>query len=180
MAQSLAGDATARPFALLDQVERLVFRLEATIVVLAMVAILVAIALSVAVRFFDLPLPNFGEAALVAMSALTFIGGSLCNYVQGHIAVDAVEHLRRPLLRRLARLVCTAAVLAFGGYFCVMAWGFFDYAWFSGETLIDLGTPLTLPGGFMLAGAILFVFHGLADLLRILAGLPPAGAKPWC
>lgn len=169
-AQAVADESARGPVALLDRIERIAFHLEAAVVVVAMAVILVSIAVSVIVRFFDLPLPNFGEAALVAMSALTFVGGSLCSYVQGHISVDAVDHLDGSRLQRLARFVCAAAVIAFGCYFCVMAWGFFSYAWSSGERLIDLGTPMTVPGGFMLVGAGLLVLHGLADLLRVVAG----------
>lgn len=160
----------ARPLVLLDTVERAVYRLEVAVAIASLATMLLAVATTVVVRFFDLPIPNLGEIALAAAAALTFIGGGLCSYLGAHIAVDISDQIPRPWLRCASRILADLCVAVFGGFFMVVAWGFFHYAWTSGERLIDLGTPLTLPGAFMVVGAGLFVFHSLADLIRIATG----------
>lgn len=68
----------------------------------------------------------------------------------------------------------------FGLFFVVLAWDLFAYAFETRETLIDFGTPVALPVGFMLCGAVLIVFHAGLDIWRALAGRKPGGIDPWC
>ncbi len=67
------------PAGWLDAFEYRVFRLERWICVLSLVVMLLTVSVSVAVRYFNLGLPNVAEWAIVAMSPLTFIGAAMCT-----------------------------------------------------------------------------------------------------
>lgn len=155
-----------------DRFEVLLFRCEALVAGVSLAVMLVMIAISVATRFFDLPLPNTGEWALVAMSPLTFIGAAMCTYLGGHIAVDVAQMLPSERLRATARALASLTQITFAALFAYAAWTFFDYALFSGERLLDLGTPLTVPAAFVVLGGALIGVHATADLVRQCLGLP--------
>ncbi|WP_207484486.1 TRAP transporter small permease [Arenibaculum pallidiluteum] len=173
MPRASSGESSS----ILDRVEGALYRCEAALVIGCLVLMLVTICVSVAARYFALPLPNFGELATVAMAPLTFVGAALCTYLNGHIAVDFAQILPSAILRLLARAAAALSQLAFAGIFAYVAWEFYAYAVESGERLIDLGTPVAVPGAFMVAGSVLMAFHALADLYRIARGLPHPGRE---
>jgi len=163
---------------LLDRVEAVLFRCEAVLVSICLALMLATIVVSVVTRYFALPLPNVAELATVAMAPLTFVGAALCTYLNMHIAIDVAELLPTPFLRRLAHAAATASQVVFSAVFGYVAWEFYAYAAESGERLIDLGTPVAVPGAFMVAGTVLMAFHALADLYRTARGLRHPGRDP--
>ena len=160
--------------AALDAFERQVFRGERLLAVASLAVMLLAVSASVAIRYFNLPVPNVAEWALVAMSPLTFVGGAMCSYLQAHIAVDVVTLVRSTALRRLARGLVSLAMLGFSGVYVALAWALTADAFDSGEKMLDMGTPVVVPLSFLLLGMALMVFHAAADLWRVLVGEAPA------
>lgn len=155
-----------------DRFEVLLYRFEAVVTVAALAVTLVAVAISVTARFFNLPIPNTGEWALVAMSPLAFVGAAMCTYLGGHICVDVAQLLPSQRLRAIARAVASSAQLMFATLFVYSAWSFFAYALESGERLLDLGTPLAIPAAFLVIGSALIIVHAAADLVRQWLDLP--------
>ncbi|MFK8253331.1 TRAP transporter small permease [Ancylobacter terrae] len=174
-----ASRSTSPLLGALMRVELVLGRMENAVVITAMVVAIVAVAMSVAIRFFNLPIPDTGEWAMVAMSPLTFIGGALCSHLHRHLTADIVEMLPPGRLRRSLDVVAAVLCLVFGLFFIALAWDLFDYARLSGERLIDLGTPVAVPAGFVLAGAALMTFHSALDIWRALEGRDPGGYNPW-
>ena len=159
--------------------ELVLARMENMVVITAMVVAIAAVAMSVAIRTFNLPIADTGEWAMVAMSPLTFIGGALCSHLHRHLTADIVEMLPPGLLRRSLDAIAAILCLVFGLFFIVLAWDLFDYAWSSGERLIDRDTPVAIPAGFVLAGVVLMTFHSMLDIWRALEGREPGGYDPW-
>ncbi|WP_051660972.1 TRAP transporter small permease [Bosea sp. 117] len=163
----------------LMRVELKLARVENVVVIAAMAVAIASVGASVAIRSFDLPIADTGEWAMVAMSPLTFVGGALCSHLHRHLTADIVEMLPEGLLRRCLDAVAAALCLVFGLFFIALAWDLFDYARTSGERLIDRGTPVAIPAGFVVAGAVLMTFHSALDIWRALAGREPGGYDPW-
>lgn len=159
----------------LDTVERTLGRIEGAAATVALAVILLGILVNVTTRLLALPVPNFGEWAVVAMSPLTFVGAALCSYLHQHITIDLVDVLPSDTVRRVVHMGSALSMSVFSGYLVWLSWDFFRYALSSGERLIDLGTPLWIPTGFMVLGAGLMLLHALCDLLRLSIGLERSG-----
>lgn len=160
---------------ILNTVELLLGRFEGMVAAVALTAILIGILVGVATRLLALPVANFGELAVVAMSPLTFVGAALCSNLHRHITIDLAEMLPAGNIRRTVQLGSALAMSIFSGYLIWLSWDFFRYALTSGERLIDLGTPLWIPTGFMVLGACLMLLHALFDILRLAIGVTHSG-----
>lgn len=173
------SQATSSLLGAFMRVELGLARIENAVVIMAMVVAMAAVSMSVVIRTFNLPIPDTGEWAMVAMSPLTFIGGALCSHLHKHLTADITEMLPPGILRRSLDAIAAVLCLIFGLFFITLAWDLFDYARTSGETLIDLGTPVAVPAGFVFAGAVLMTFHSVLDIWRAFEGLEPGGYNPW-
>ncbi|MGS4944496.1 TRAP transporter small permease [Meridianimarinicoccus sp. RP-17] len=154
----------------MNGIERRLGAVERHVTALALLAAVLGILAGVVVRFFDLNLPNFGEIAMVAMSPLTFVGAARCTALRRHISIDVIDLVPVPWLRRVVHGVATFATLCFSAYFTVLSYGLFRYMRDSGETLIDLGTPVWIPVLFLVIGMALMCLHAGFDLVRTLLG----------
>lgn len=161
------------PAGWLDNFECRVFRVERWICVLSLVVMLLTVSVSVAVRYFNLGLPNVAEWAIVAMSPLTFIGAAMCTYSQSHIAVDVVKLLPQAGLRRAARGGVALALLVFAGVYAWIGTLFFIDVRQSGERMLDMGTPVYVPVFFLMLGMALMLVHAAIELWRVLSDQPP-------
>jgi TRAP-type C4-dicarboxylate transport system permease small subunit len=158
-------------------VERHAFRVEKWICLVSLVAMLVGISFSVAVRYFGLHLPDTGEIAIFAMAPLTFVGAAMCTYTGTHIAVDVIQQVRSVWLRRIGRLAAALAMVVFGAVYFHTSLQFFQAALSSGERGLELGTPVSVPTFFFPLGMALVVLHAVAELLRAVANEPPIGEE---
>ena len=152
--------------------ERRAFRFEKWICVASLAVMLVAVGITVLVRYFNLPLPGTGELATFAMAPLTFVGAAMCSYTGTHIAVDVIKHMRGDTLKRAARLLVALAMLVFALTYLVSGWYFFTSALTSGEKGLDMGIPVAIPVFFLPLGMALVLLHALAKLLRVFVNKP--------
>lgn len=157
----------------LSAFERAVFAVEKAVCIAALAVMLFAITMSVLVRYLNLPIPNFAEWGVVAMAPLTFIGLAMCTYTGTHIAVDLVNSLRSPLLRRIGRFCTGTASIAFATVYFTSSWIFFREILESGEKMMDMGTPLSVPLAFLPIGLVLVLFHSALEIWRTIADISP-------
>jgi TRAP-type C4-dicarboxylate transport system permease small subunit len=169
--------ASARASTLLLSLERHAFNAEKWICIVSLVAMLVGISLSVAVRYFNLHLPDTGEIAIFAMAPLTFVGAAMCTYTGTHIAVDIIQQVENPWVRRIGRLAVALAMIVFGAVYFHTALAFFQTTLSSGERGLDLGTPVAIPTFFFPLGMALVVLHAFAELIRAATNEPAVGEE---
>jgi len=148
--------------------EQTLYRAEKWVCIACLLVMLTGVAVSVAIRFWALPLPNVAEWSLVAMSPLTFVGAAMCTRSHAHVAVDVIGQVAHARLRWFARLGATAAMLVFSALYAWLGWMLFEDTRQSGERLLDLGTPVAVPIAFLGLGMLCMVLHCLLDLWRIL------------
>lgn len=141
--------------------------LEKRVAALSMAVIVVAIGVTVLTRLLNLPLPSLGEIAIVAMSPLTFVGGAYCSHLHQHLSIDIVDTMPDGPLKTLIHMAAALSMAGFAGTFAWLAWNLFSYAWASGERLIDLGTPIWIPTGFIFLGSALMCVHAVIDILGL-------------
>jgi TRAP-type C4-dicarboxylate transport system permease small subunit len=169
--------ASAQASRWLFSLERQAFRVEKWICIVSLVAMLVGICVSVAVRYFNLHLPDTGEIAIFAMAPLTFVGAAMCTYTGTHIAVDVIHQVRNAWVRRVGRLAAALAMIVFGAVYFHTALAFFRAALSSGERGLDLGLPVAIPAFFFPLGMALVVLHAVAELIRAAANEPLLGEE---
>jgi TRAP-type C4-dicarboxylate transport system permease small subunit len=157
----------------IDGLEFRVFQGERVVCIASLLVMLVTVSISVAVRYFNFPIPNVAEWAIVAMSPLTFVGAAMCSYTQSHIVVDVVKLAPQEWIRRTARGVGALSLLIFAGVYFWLGYIFFQDMRGSGERMLDMGTPVALPIFFLVVGMMLMLFHGAVEMWRVLTGRPP-------
>lgn len=153
--------------------EHRLFRMERAICIIALAVMLVTVTIGVFVRYFNLAIPNVAEWALVAISPLTFVGAAMCSYAQAHIAVDVIKLVTNAHFRRVVRGGVAVTMLAFSGVYTWLAFLFFRDMAQSGEKLLDMGTPIAVPGFFLVIGMALMVFHSALELWRVIMSDEP-------
>lgn len=146
--------------------ENRLYSIENFVCAISLLVMLATVAFGVCIRFFDLPIPNVAEWAIVAMSPLTFVGSAMCSRMRMHISVDFIEQARSELLKRAAHLIVAVLMLAFSAIYAWLGWTLLEDAVFTGERLLDMGTPLYVPVFFFFLGMVFMVIHGLFDLSR--------------
>jgi TRAP-type C4-dicarboxylate transport system permease small subunit len=161
-----AMSATRRASSLFQLVERQAFRAEKWICITSLVAMLLAVTVSVVGRYFNLGLPEFGEIAIFAMAPLTFVGAAMCTYTGTHIVVDIIQHINNHQVRRLGRVIAALAMIVFGAVYFYTSLEFFQTMLSSGERGLDLGTSMAVPAFFFPLGMALLLLHAVAELLR--------------
>jgi TRAP-type C4-dicarboxylate transport system permease small subunit len=128
-------------------------------------------------RYFNLHLPDTGEIAIYAMAPLTFVGAAMCTCTGTHIAVDIIQQVKSPWVRRTGRMATALAMVVFGAVYFHTALAFFQSALSSGERGLDLGTPVAIPTFFFPLGMALVVLHAVAELIRAATNEPSLGEE---
>jgi TRAP-type C4-dicarboxylate transport system permease small subunit len=152
--------------------DRLYF-VEKWICALSLLVMLIAVSFGVCIRFFTLPIPNVGEWAVVAMSPLTFVGAAMCSRMGQHISVDFIDQARSPLVRRLAHIIVALLMVVFASIYAWLGWILLQDVIFTGERLLDMGTPLYVPIFFLFLGMVLMIVHSAFELARSIGKLLP-------
>lgn len=157
-------------FHLTRRVEHWVFSLEKAICGASLFVMLVATAFTVFSRNLKLSWPNYGELGLAALIPLTLVGGAMCTYLGSHIAVEVAQAMPSRRLRNFCRSAAAIATIAFA---CVYAYSgvvLVEEFLFTGDKLLDLGTPYWFLALFFPVGMGLMIFHSLMQILAILTG----------
>lgn len=149
------------------KIENQIFSIEKWICTLALAIMVVSVFLTVFIRNLNLPWPNFGEWAMVSVIPLTFIGAAMCTYLGSHIAVDAVRLIGLRGIGKLSRAITAVGNMCFSVIFLYSGWFVFHEVAESGERMLELGTPLTIPLIFIPVGMALMLFHSVVDLLAV-------------
>ncbi|GAB5429452.1 MAG: hypothetical protein Devi2KO_29110 [Devosia indica] len=142
---------------------------------LSLLVILVGVVVTIVTRIVNLPLPSTNELAIVAMAPLTFIGAAFASYMHQHITIDIIDAVANAPVRRISATLASLGMCVFAGTYGWLALSLFQYAWSSGESLIDLNTPVWIPVGCIVLGAFLILVHSALDVLRLVLGLPRTG-----
>lgn len=166
--------ALQRSSSLILSVERRVFQVEKWICIASLLAMLLAVIVSVLARYFNLPIPDMSEIAIFAMAPLTFVGAAMCTYTGTHISIDIIQHVQSRHVRRLGRVIVALAMIVFGAVYFTTALDFFQGAMLFGERGLGLGIPLTIPTFFFPLGMALVLLHAVAELFRAATDEPPA------
>ncbi|MFW7341640.1 TRAP transporter small permease subunit [Pollutimonas sp. H1-120] len=148
--------------------ENRLYSLESVVCAASLLVMLAAVAFGVCIRFFDLPIPNVAEWAIVAMSPLTFVGSAMCSRMQMHISVDFIEQARSEPIKRAAHLIVAILMLVFSAIYAWLGWSLFEDAMLTGERLLDMGTPLYVPACFFFIGMVFMAAHSIFDLARFI------------
>lgn len=167
MEQAINADGRTGLAGWILQVEDRLFWVEKWICTLALAIMVATIFLTILVRNLNLPWPNFGEWALVSVIPLTFVGAAMCTYLGSHISVDAIRLIGLRGVSELSRVVTAAANIVFSVIFVYSGWFVFSEAFESGERMLELGTPLAIPLGFIPVGMALMLIHSVIDLLAV-------------
>ncbi len=165
--QTIGGVSKSGFLGWLVDIENWMFKIEKWICTLALAIMVVAVFVTVFVRNLNLPWPNFGEWAMVSVIPLTFIGAAMCTYLGSHISVDAVRLIGLRGIDSLSRAITAVGNLCFSGVFVYSGWFVFNEVVDSGEQMLELGTPLTIPLVFIPVGMALMLFHSAVDLLAV-------------
>jgi len=142
----------------------------------SLLVILLGVGLTIITRIVNLPLPSTNELAIVAMAPLTFIGAAFASYMHQHITIDIIDAIANAPIRRIAAILASLSMCVFAGTYGWLALSLFEYAWSSGERLIDLNIPVWIPVGCIVLGAFLMLVHSALDVLRLVLGWPRTGA----
>lgn len=161
----------------MDRIEGGLAAVEKRLAAVSLVVMMLAILVTIVARLLNLPIPSLGEYALVAMSPMAFVGAAFCSYMHHHITIDVTDLLKNRFLKTLLRIAATLAMAVFAGIFTWLAWGLLAYSFASGESLIDLGTPVWIPMGFMVLGSAFMFIHAVFDIIRLCTGMPRTGGE---
>lgn len=155
------------------RVEHMVFSVEKAICGASLFVMLVATAFTVFSRNLKLSWPNYGELGLAALIPLTLVGGAMCTYLGSHIAVEVAQAIPSRRLKNFCHLAVAIATIAFAYIYAYSGVVLVEEFLFTGDKLLDLGTPYWILALFFPVGMGLMVFHSTIRILAIVTGHPP-------
>jgi len=164
MASTGGGQSALTWLAVLQRIDRRLYRVEQYVCGLSLFIMLMATAASVLVRNFQLNVPNVGEIGLAALVPLTLIGGAMCTYLGAHIAVELMQVVSSRVVRGLSEVATALATVAFACVYAYSGWILVGEFRATGDKLLDLGTPLWLLALCFPIGMGLMLWHSLARI----------------
>lgn len=150
----------------------MVFSVEKAICGASLFVMLFATAFTVLARNLKLAWPNYGELGLAALIPLTLVGGAMCTYLGSHIAVEVAQAIPVRRVKNFCRLAVAAVTIAFACIYAYSGVVLVEEFLFTGDKLLDLGTPYWALALFFPLGMGLMIFHALMQILAILTGHP--------
>ena len=167
------GELTPAPTGPLRPLGSAVAAINASMLVLGMVALLAAsciLTYSVFSRYFLKAATDWqDETAVFCIVGAVFLSGAYVQSLRGHIGISAIASLLPPAVDRIRRLVVDLASLAFCAFFAWKSWTLWHEAWTGSYTTSSTwAAPLWIPYGMMSLGMTLLVIQ---ILLQCAAGL---------
>jgi len=148
------------------RVESVIARIERAIVITALAVMLIATFLQVILRLAGLPLMGTVDIGLFGLAVFTFIGIGLAAYTNDHIIIEAIELIPSRIIRLASRCAALFLTLAFGIILLWIVYPFWTYVMESGEKTLEVGIPLSLHIGALVAGTVLLILHTIGQLIR--------------
>lgn len=194
MPRSPEGASKSGPSVLLIRLSEGLLKVEKAAVAGFMMLLTGLILLNVVTRYTGIPLYWVDEASIYAVVWLTFIGASAMTRLRLDFSVTLLTERLSPDMARLAKVVSTLLLVAFGLALAAMCWLWmdpigiavagFDAREHAGQTFNFLYTeqtqtlrwPTWLVSLIMPIFAISMVIHGLANLVEDM-GLATAPAR---
>lgn len=154
--------------------EKVIFKIEKFIVVIAFATIFITVALQVVQRFFNLPIPDTSEISLVCQAVFTFFCVSMLVYTGGHITIEVQKLIRNAKILRIVDTIGYVFLLVFASVFIWLGYDLLLFAVQSGTSTTALRVPLWIPYGSLFVGLIFLVIHSVGAVWKMY--LPEIGA----
>ncbi|PKM84427.1 MAG: hypothetical protein CVU86_07385 [Firmicutes bacterium HGW-Firmicutes-11] len=154
--------------------EKIIYKVEKTIVVLAFAIIFVTVALQVVQRFFNLPIRDTSEISLVCQAVFTFFCVSMLVYTGGHITIEIQKLIKNKKILRIVDTFTYIFLLVFAGVFIWLGYDLLLFAVKSGTATTALRVPLWIPYGSLFVGLIFLVLHTIGAIWKMF--LPTSNA----
>lgn len=156
----------------LRAVERMFYFVEKYICIVSLVVMTFATGYVVITRNLHIASPNYGELGLAALIPLTLVGGAMCTYLGSHIAVEIMQLAPSRLLRNIAEIAAAVFSIVFACFYIYSGVILVEEFRYTGDKLLDLGTPLWILAAFFPVGMGLMIFHCFIRLLCVFFGAP--------
>lgn len=159
-------------FKKLRDLERMIYAIEKYICTASLLVMTLATGYAVMTRNLHIASPNYGELGLAAVIPLTLIGGAMCTYLGSHISVEIMQVAPSRLLRNIAEIAAAVFSIVFAGFYIYSGIILVEEFRFTGDKLLDLGTPLWILAAFFPIGMSLMIFHCIIRVLCVAFGTP--------
>jgi TRAP-type C4-dicarboxylate transport system permease small subunit len=159
--------------------EKIIYKVEKTIVVLAFAIIFVTVALQVVQRFFNLPIRDTSEISLVCQAVFTFFCVSMLVYTGGHITIEVQKLIKNKNILRIVDTLTYVFLLAFAGIFIWLGYDLLLFAVKSGTATTALRVPLWIPYGSLFVGLIFLVLHTIGAIWKMFIPTNEVGAADY-
>ena len=135
-------------------------------VVLGLITVLILVEISLW-NIFQATTLIADEYSAYGLAAIIFLGAGYTLKEKGHIQITLVLNLLPPRLASVVNLLATAVTTAFMGYLLYYLYRMTAGTWRYGSTSGTLtATPLWVPQGVMLLGAVSFFLQLAAETLE--------------
>jgi len=156
----------------LRALERKAYSFEKFVCIVSLVVMTFATGYVVMTRNLHLASPNYGELGLAALIPLTLVGGAMCTYLGSHISVEIMQVAPSRFLRGITEVAAAVFSIVFACFYIYSGVVLVEEFRYTGDKLLDLGTPLWVLAAFFPVGMGLMIFHCIVRILCVLAGVP--------
>ncbi|NYT24615.1 TRAP transporter small permease [Alcaligenaceae bacterium] len=159
-------------FQKLRALERMAYSVERFICIASLVVMVFATGYAVMTRNLHIASPNYGELGLAALIPLTLVGGAMCTYLGSHISVEIMQVAPSRFLRNIAEIAAAVFSIVFACFYIYSGVILVEEFRYTGDKLLDLGTPLWILAAFFPFGMGLMIFHCIVRMLCVVFGAP--------
>lgn len=147
--------------------EKIIYKFEKVIVVIAFATIFITVAMQVVQRFFNLPIPDTSEVSLVCQAVFTFFCVSMLVYTGGHITIEVQKLIKNKKILRIVDTFSYIFLLIFASVFIWLGYDLLLFAVQSGTATTALRVPLWIPYGSLFVGLIFLVIHSFGAVWKM-------------